>query len=55
LSPGRLHELTFNPAPGINDGSGPIVLTNFMSLLADPSKASDNLQMHQALSPRCLG
>jgi CxxC motif-containing protein (DUF1111 family) len=38
---GDCTELAFNPAPGINDdGSGPILLTNFMSLLAAPPRAS---------------
>ncbi|MBV8543457.1 MAG: hypothetical protein JO088_01825 [Acidobacteria bacterium] len=37
---GDCTELAFNPAPGINDdGSGPILLTNFMSLLAAPPRA----------------
>jgi len=38
---GDCAELAFNPAPGINDdGSGPILLTNFMSLLAAPPRAA---------------
>jgi CxxC motif-containing protein (DUF1111 family) len=38
---GNCAELTFNPAPGINDdGSGPIVLTNYMSLLAAPPRSA---------------
>jgi len=38
---GNCAELAFNPAPGINDdGSGPIALTNFMSLLAAPPRGT---------------
>jgi CxxC motif-containing protein (DUF1111 family) len=38
---GNCAELAFNPAPGINDdGSGPILLTNFMTLLAAPPRAA---------------
>ncbi len=40
---GNCAELSFNPAPGINDdGSGPVLLTNFMSLLAAPPRAAQN-------------
>lgn len=40
---GNCAELTFNPAPGLNDdGSGPILLTNFMTLLAAPPRADQN-------------
>ncbi len=40
---GNCNELTFNPAPGINDdGSGPILLTNFMSMLAAPPRGTQN-------------
>jgi CxxC motif-containing protein (DUF1111 family) len=39
---GNCAELSFNPAPGINDdGSGPVLLTNFMSLLAAPPRAQN--------------
>jgi CxxC motif-containing protein (DUF1111 family) len=38
---GNCAELSFNPAPGINDdGSGPVLLTNFMTLLAAPPRAA---------------
>ena len=38
---GNCAELAFNPAPGINDdGSGPIALTNYMSLLAAPPRGT---------------
>ena len=38
---GNCAELVFNPAPGINDdGSGPIALTNYMSLLAAPPRGT---------------
>jgi CxxC motif-containing protein (DUF1111 family) len=38
---GNCAELAFNPAPGINDdGSGPIALTNYMSLLAAPPRGN---------------
>ena len=37
---GNCAELTFNPAPGINDdGGGPIALNDFMSMLAPPPRA----------------
>jgi CxxC motif-containing protein (DUF1111 family) len=40
---GNCTELAFNPAPGINDdGSGPILLTNFMTMLAAPPRAAQN-------------
>lgn len=40
---GDCSELSFNPAPGINDdGSGPVLLTNFMTLLAAPPRAAQN-------------
>jgi len=40
---GDCGELSFNPAPGINDdGSGPVLLTNFMTLLAAPTRAAQN-------------
>jgi CxxC motif-containing protein (DUF1111 family) len=40
---GNCSELTFNPAPGLNDdGSGPILLTNFMTMLAAPPRAAQN-------------
>jgi len=38
---GNCAELTFNPAPGINDdGSGVIALTNYMSMLAAPPRGT---------------
>ena len=38
---GNCAELSFNPAPGLNDdGSGPVLLTNFMTLLAAPPRAA---------------
>jgi CxxC motif-containing protein (DUF1111 family) len=40
---GNCAELAFNPLPGINDdGSGPDVLKNFMSMLAPPPRAAQN-------------
>jgi len=40
---GSCAELSFNPMPGINDdGSGPVLLTNFMTLLAAPPRAAQN-------------
>jgi CxxC motif-containing protein (DUF1111 family) len=40
---GNCAELSFNPAPGINDdGSGPVLLTNFMTLLAAPPRGAQN-------------
>jgi CxxC motif-containing protein (DUF1111 family) len=40
---GNCAELSFNPMPGINDdGSGPVLLTNFMTLLAAPPRAAQN-------------
>jgi len=40
---GNCAELSFNPMPGINDdGSGPLTLTNFMTLLAAPPRAAQN-------------
>jgi len=40
---GNCAELSFNPVPGINDdGSGPVLLTNFMTLLAAPPRATQN-------------
>jgi CxxC motif-containing protein (DUF1111 family) len=40
---GNCAELSFNPAPGLNDdGSGPVLLTNFMTLLAAPPRAAQN-------------
>ena len=36
---GNCAELTFNPAPGINDtGNGPLTMTNFMMMLAAPDR-----------------
>lgn len=40
---GDCSELAFNPSPGLNDdGSGPILLTNFMTMLAAPPRAAQN-------------
>jgi CxxC motif-containing protein (DUF1111 family) len=40
---GNCGELAFNPAPGLNDdGSGPVSLTNFMSMLAAPPRGAQN-------------
>jgi CxxC motif-containing protein (DUF1111 family) len=40
---GNCAELAFNPAPGINDdGSGPDVLNDYMTLLAPPPRAVEN-------------
>jgi CxxC motif-containing protein (DUF1111 family) len=40
---GNCAELSFNPSPGINDdGEGPILLTNYMTLLAAPPRAAQN-------------
>jgi len=40
---GDCGELAFNPAPGLNDdGSGPVALTNFMSMLAAPPRGPQN-------------
>jgi CxxC motif-containing protein (DUF1111 family) len=40
---GNCAELAHNPAPGLNDdGSGPILLTNFMTLLAAPPRGTQN-------------
>jgi CxxC motif-containing protein (DUF1111 family) len=39
---GNCAELSFNPAPGLNDdGSGPVLLNNFMTLLAAPPRAAE--------------
>ncbi|MEA2163151.1 MAG: hypothetical protein QOK37_1278 [Thermoanaerobaculia bacterium] len=38
---GNCAELTFNPAPGINDtGNGPLTMTNFMMMLAAPERGA---------------
>jgi len=38
---GDCGELSFNPMPGLNDdGSGPLLLTNFMTMLAAPPRAA---------------
>jgi CxxC motif-containing protein (DUF1111 family) len=40
---GNCGELAFNPAPSLNDdGSGPISLTNFMTMLAPPPRGAQN-------------
>jgi len=40
---GNCSELTFNPAPGINDdGAGPLALANYMTLLAAPPRGAQN-------------
>ncbi|MBV8519336.1 MAG: hypothetical protein JO197_18230 [Acidobacteria bacterium] len=40
---GNCAELAHNPAPGLNDdGSGPILLTNFMTMLAAPPRGAQN-------------
>lgn len=40
---GNCAELSFNPAPGLNDdGSGPVLLTNYMTMLAAPPRAAQN-------------
>ena len=40
---GNCAELSFNPAPGINDdGSGPVLLNNFMTMLAAPPRGPRN-------------
>lgn len=40
---GNCAELSYNPAPGLNDdGEGPILLTNFMTMLAAPPRAATN-------------
>lgn len=40
---GNCAELAFNPSPGVNDdGSGPFLLTNYMTMLAPPPRAAQN-------------
>jgi len=40
---GNCAELAFNPLPGLNDdGSGPMLLTNYMSMLAAPPRGPQN-------------
>jgi CxxC motif-containing protein (DUF1111 family) len=40
---GNCAELSFNPLPGLNDdGSGPILLTNYMTMLAAPPRGPQN-------------
>jgi CxxC motif-containing protein (DUF1111 family) len=40
---GNCAELAFNPAPGINDdGSGPIALNDYMTMLAPPPRGAQN-------------
>jgi len=40
---GNCAELSFNPLPGLNDdGSGPLLLTNFMTMLAAPPRGPQN-------------
>ncbi|HET7435947.1 MAG TPA: di-heme oxidoredictase family protein [Thermoanaerobaculia bacterium] len=40
---GNCAELSFNPLPGLNDdGNGPILLTNYMTMLAAPPRGPQN-------------
>ncbi|MCU1348599.1 MAG: hypothetical protein JWO56_1629 [Acidobacteria bacterium] len=40
---GNCAELSFNPLPGLNDdGSGPVLLTNYMTMLAAPPRGPQN-------------
>ncbi|MEO8381456.1 MAG: di-heme oxidoredictase family protein [Acidobacteriota bacterium] len=40
---GNCAELAFNPMPGVNDdGAGPVLLTNYMTLLAAPPRGPQN-------------
>jgi CxxC motif-containing protein (DUF1111 family) len=40
---GDCTQLAFNPSPGINDdGSGPVVLNNYMTMLAPPPRAAQD-------------
>lgn len=48
---GNCAELTFNPSPGINDdGGGPVVLHNYMTMLGAPPRAAQNRDTNEGES-----